>query len=355
MRPLRVLMLNMEKGWRGGERQTLLTMQQLRQAGQAVSVLARHDAPLAHRARGEGFDVFEARNALQVCRLLWRYRHDIDIFHAQTANTLTWLAILGPVLKGRLVFTRRTAFPVLRRQSLTRWKWRQAHALVAISEAAASEPRRLGVDVAAIIPSAVSFQPFNESKVAQLREQLQMGNRHVVATAAAMTKEKDPLTLVRTIHRLRQLRNDFIFLHFGAGGDQEAAAVALVTELGLQDIYHFIGFRDDITDCYRLMHVFLLTSRHEALGSSVLDAFLYGVPVVATRAGGLQEVLADGRGMTAATGDVEALAAGVHALLEDPELARRVVAEAATYVAQHHDAGRMTARYLEIYQRLQSA
>src|SRR3546814_7493264 len=56
--------------------------------------------------------------------------------------------------------------------------------------------------------------------------------RRVLATAAALTSEKDPCTLVRAVHRLRQKRDDFVFLHLGAGGDAEAPARALVQELG---------------------------------------------------------------------------------------------------------------------------
>src|SRR5690606_31123454 len=112
--------------------------------------------------------------------------------------------------------------------------------------------------------------------------------------AAALTAEKDPCTLIRAVHRLRQLRSDFVFLHLGAGGGTETEARELVRELGLENIYVFGGFQSGIDDLYRLMDVFVLSSRDEALGTSVLDAFLYSVPVVATNAGGLAEILADG-------------------------------------------------------------
>src|SRR5690606_36657582 len=121
-------------------------------------------------------------------------------------------------------------------------------------------------------------------------------------TAAALTAEKDPCTLIRAVHVLRQSRDDFVFLHLGAGGDVEAEARALVKELGLTDHYIFAGFQNGIDDLYRLMDVFVLSSRHEALGTSVLDAFLYPVPVVATDARGLKESLADGRGLLCPVG-----------------------------------------------------
>src|SRR3546814_18200332 len=63
----------------------------------------------------------------------------------------------------------------------------------------------------------------------------------------------------------------FVLLHLGAGGDAEAPARALVQELGLQGHYLFAGFQAGIEDLYRLMDVFVLSSRHEALGTSVLE------------------------------------------------------------------------------------
>lgn len=351
---LRILMLNLEKSWRGGERQTWLTLQQLQHKGHEVALLARQGGPLARHAAAQGMVVLEAANTVQLCRLLWRHRRDFDVFHAQTANTLTWLALLKPILKGKLVFTRRTAFPVRRRERLTRWKWRQADALVAISSAAAAEPERLGVAVTAIIPSAIAFEPASPSDIHALRNELGLPGRRVVATAAALTVEKDVLTLIRAIDRLHQKRQDFIFLHFGDGGDQEEEAHALVNELQLQNVYRFAGFRSDISHCYRLMDVFVLSSAFEALGSSVLDAFVYGVPVVATEAGGLRALLADGRGLSVPVSDSDRLAAAIDRVLDDAALAQDMTTRAAGYVAMHHEPARMAGRYVEIYQQVLS-
>src|SRR5690606_6612451 len=191
--------------------------------------------------------------------------------------------------KGRIVFTRRTAFPLpASRERRSAWKWRRADALVAISAAAAEEPLRMGLNPS-VIPSAIEAQPLDQEHVRAFTQQFGLSRKHVLATAAALTAEKDPCTLIRAVHVLRQRRDDFVFLHLGAGGDVEAEARALVKELGLTDHYIFAGFQNGIDDLYRLMDVFVLSSRHEALGTSVLDAFLYAVPVVATDAGGLKE------------------------------------------------------------------
>lgn len=347
---MRILQMNFERGWRGGERQTLLCMRQFRAAGHDVALLARKGGELARAAYAEGFTVHECANVASLCGFLLRQGRGYDILHAQTANMMTWLAVFKPWLGRRVVFTRRTAFPVARRERQTAWKWGKADVLVAISQAAAAEPRRLGLDVS-IIPSAIETRPLNQDHINQFVQQFNLSGKRVLATAAALTAEKDPCTLIRAVHGLLQMRDDFVFVHLGAGGGAEAQAHALVAELGLADHYIFAGFQAGIEDLYRLMDVFVLSSRHEALGTSVLDAFLYSVPVVSTDAGGLKESLADGRGILCEVGDHQALANGMNSALNDHGMRAGMVACAHAYVVQEHDVGVMADRYLRVYQQ----
>ncbi|NYT82143.1 glycosyltransferase family 4 protein [Alcaligenaceae bacterium] len=349
---MKILQLNFERGWRGGERQTLLCMRQFRDAGHDVQLLARKGGELAQRACQEGFIVHQHANLFGVPAYLARKGRGFDILHAQTANMLTWLAVLKPWLGDRIVFTRRTAFPVsARREPRTLWKWRRADALVAISRAAAAEPARLGLE-ATIIPSAVVSKPVDTAHVHAFTQEFNLAGKHVLGTVAAMTSEKDPCTLVRAVHALRRRRDDFVFVHLGAGGDAQAATHALVKELGLENHFLFAGFRSAIDDLYRLMDVFVISSRHEALGTSVLDAFQYSVPVVATDAGGLAEILADGRGLLCPVGDHTAMADAIDLVLSDRGLRAAMIEKARAYVQQEHDAGTMGLRYLAVYEQL---
>lgn len=350
---MRILQMNFERGWRGGERQTLLCMQQFRAAGHDVALLARQDGELAQQAKIEGFIVHEKTGIGGVVSFLIRHGRGFDILHAQTANMMTWLALLKPLLGRRVVFTRRTAFPVRRREKQTAWKWRQADVLVAISKAAAAEPVRLGLD-AAVIPSAIEGSAVDQDRINALSRQFGLEGKRVLATAAALTSEKDPCTLIRAMHGLVQLRKDVVLLHLGAGGGAEAEARALVVELGLQEHYVFVGFQAGIDDFYRLMDVFVLTSRHEALGTSVLDAFLYSVPVVATATGGLAELLAHGRGVLCPVGDAAAVTDGMNRVLSDRGLRAGMTEAAREYVLREHDVAVMGARYLAVYESLVS-
>jgi len=349
---MRILQLNFEKGWRGGERQTLYCMRAFRKAGHEVELLCRAGGPLAQRAAEEGFTVHGVRNVPAQLGFLARHGAGYDILHSQTANTNTWLVLTKPLHRRPVVFSRRTSFVVEpNEQWKTGFKWRHVDLMVAISEMAASEPRRLGIEPV-IIRSAVEPHAINQANVAALVEEFKLAGRKVLANTAALVFDKDPLTQVRAVGELARTRSDFVFVHFGAGGDQEAAARAEVQRLGLEDVYRFAGFRKGVEDFYSVMDVFVMSSLEEALGSSVLDAFLQRVPVVSTDAGGLKESLADGRGVLVKVGDYQAMAAGMARCLDDAAFREEVVERAYAYVKTEHDVTEMGRRYLAQFERL---
>lgn len=349
---MKILQLNFEKGWRGGERQTLYCMRAFRAAGHDVEVLCRAGAPLEARCKEEGFVTHGVRNVPAQLAYLARAGRHYDIIHAQTANTVTW-AVLTKALHGRpVVFSRRTSFEV---EPGDQWKtgakWRRVDGFVAISEMAAAEPRRLGLQPV-IIRSAVEPHAIDHANVDRLVAELGLQGKKVLATSAALIHDKDPLTLIRAVGELARTRRDFVFVHFGAGGDREAQARAEVQALGLQDVYLFAGFRKGVEDFYSIFDVFVMSSIEEALGSSVLDAFLQRVPVVSTDAGGLKESLADGRGVLCPVGDVQALSSGMARCLDDAAFRDACTQRAYDYVRSEHDVTEMGRRYLALFERL---
>src|SRR5690606_2850452 len=77
-------------------------------------------------------------------------------------------------------------------------------------------------------------------------------------------------------------------------GALRADLEAMSRDLGISTHVHFTGFRNDVPKLMRELHMFLITSRTEGLGTSILDAFASDVPVVATRAGGIPEIVHHG-------------------------------------------------------------
>jgi len=351
---VRILQLNFEKTWRGGERQTLYCMQAFRRAGHEVELLARAGYPLAERAAADGFRVHARRGVPGQLAFLAARGRSYDIVHSQTANTLTWAVLTKPLHGRPVVFSRRTSLSAAGHERTTGFKWRHADLFVAISHMAASESIRLGLRPV-IIRSAIEDRPVDAARTAEFVQRFGLAGRKVLATSAALIHDKDPQTLVRAVGELARRRDDFVFIHLGGGGNAEAEARGLVESLGLQSVYVFAGFQQGIEDFYPAMDVFVMASKEEALGSSVFDAFLRRVPVVSTDAGGLKESLADGRGILCPTGDHQALARGMERALDDQELRQAMVERAYDYVRREHDVDIMGGRYLEQFQALLAA
>ena len=155
---MRILQINTERGWRGGERQTLLTALGLRAAGDTVELLVRAGGELEREARAQGLRVHATGAGPGMMAWLAVHGKDYDIIHPQTAKGMTWAVLAKFAHRAHIVFTRRTSFPVKRGGWLTRLKWRQADRLVAISDASAQAPLAMGLHPV-VIRSAVPPSP----------------------------------------------------------------------------------------------------------------------------------------------------------------------------------------------------
>lgn len=352
---MKVLEVNLERGWRGGERQTLFTAEALARQGVAVTVLARQGQPLAQAAREAGVAVAEVQGSAAAWRWLWRQGAGFHIIHAQTAHALT-ACVFSAWGHGRpVVATRRVAFAL--KGAASRFKYARADALVAISDAAAAPLEAMGLGPVLRIPSAVQAAPVAAAEVAALRERWVAPGKAVLGTVAALSAEKDPFTLVAAVARLAAQRQDFVFLHLGSGALQ-AEVTQAIERAGLQSVYRLVGFQPAVAPWYAVFDGFVMSSRSEGLGSSVLDAMLRGVPVASTLAGGLAEVVADNRGLGVPAGDAPALAHAMNALLDTAPAARAARAERAeralAWVQQQCSVGTMAQRYRVLFESLLS-
>jgi glycosyltransferase involved in cell wall biosynthesis len=165
------------------------------------------------------------------------------------------------------------------------------------------------------------------------------------------TAKKDHHTLLRAFASLAATYPELRLVLVGSG-PLEAELRAEVGALGLGPVVVFTGMRDDVSELLPAFDVFVLSSRYEGLPIALLEAMATGVPSVATRVGGIPEVVTDGvDGLLIEPGEPDEIVKAVDRILGDPALAAQLGANAASRSAEFDLAsavGRTQAIYDEV-------
>ncbi|MGC4023015.1 MAG: glycosyltransferase family 4 protein [Cyclobacteriaceae bacterium] len=347
---MKVLFLNFEKGWRGGERQTLYALQGFKDAGSSAEVVCRKGSALEKEAIEGGFKAHSFSSIFGVIFFLITKGSRFDFMLPQTSQILTYCVLTKFFHRSKIFFARRVNFS--QRGFFTKLKYQLTDKIIAVSnpvkETLTRFTKRNDIEV---IPDVVVEKQINHNRAKEVLAKLKIGNHKIVATTAALTSEKDPFTLVDAIKKLSEKRNDFVFIHFGSGNLLESVSEK-IKENNLQDLYVLMGFVNDVEDFFAVFNVFVFNSREEGLGSSVLDAFIYKVPVVSTDAGGLKDLVSEDRGIQCPIGDSSALAEGISELLSNEKKAKLYIANAFNYVNQFHSSNHVTNQYIKLMNQM---
>ncbi|QEM48176.1 glycosyltransferase family 4 protein [Mycolicibacterium grossiae] len=143
-------------------------------------------------------------------------------------------------------------------------------------------------------------------------------------------------------------------LAIAGDGPDRAQLERLAERLGVADRIRFLGFvaHDDVPALMRRGDVFVMPSRYEELGTAIIEAMACGLPVVASRVGGIPNLVADGdTGLLTPPGDAPALAAALRRVLTEPGLAGKLGAEARARTAAYQWPA-LADRVLEAYREV---
>ncbi|MEZ5015814.1 MAG: glycosyltransferase family 4 protein [Flavipsychrobacter sp.] len=345
---MKVLVLNFEKTWRGGERQTLYNMQGFRKLGLEVVLACRQGTPMSVKAKQDGFKVNEYDNVFGVVGLLLLKGRGFDVIHVQTSHMLTYAAYTKPFHGSKIVFTRRVNFQP--HGFFTRLKYQLSDRVIAISQSVKRVLHNFGIREVSVISDIVMPRSLDKLR-AEKEFKKEIKGKRVVATMAALSKDKDPLTMVEAIRYLSEKRKDFVFLHFGSG-DMEPVIKEKITEYKITDVYQLVGFYENVEDFLSIADIFVMSSEQEGLGSIVLDAFIHKVPVVATKAGGMAELIENDRGVGCEVKAAQDIAEGVNMLLDNSDKVSSITEKAYEYVIENHSMDAISHKYLDIFNRL---
>jgi glycosyltransferase involved in cell wall biosynthesis len=311
--------------------------------------LARRTASLAIAQRPFTPGV-EGMMALR--RALASGEFDIVHSHAARAHGAVAMARIGLSARPCHLVSRRVDFDVAR-GFLSRWKYHHgAEAYIAISEGVRRVLLAGGIADARVrvVRSGIDLNKFDGLKPRDaVRAQLGLGDDVLaVGNVAALAPHKAQNDLLRAAAIVCARRPDVRFFVVGDGalrGELEA----LARELGIASRVVFTGFRADALDLLRAFDVFVMSSYLEGLGTSIMDAQALGIPVVATRTGGIPELVEDGvTGLLAPPRNPEALAGAILRFLEHDGL-RSACAAAGRVQSSQYDYRTMVYKTLDAY------
>lgn len=348
---LRIVHVASGREWRGGQRQVWLLARELARLGDVEQIVVTGGGTeLAARL---------ARDGVPVHLVPWRVgldprvlpgvvaelRRSPGLVHAHDAHAVT-LGGLGAKLTGRpLVATRRVDFPLRRRGF-----WSGAARIVAISRAVADVLVADGIprERITVVHSGIDLTELRRTTPLGIRGRLGLPPEAIVAAnVAALVPHKDHATLLRSAAALAGRLPGLHWVVAGEGSERPALE-RLRAELGLTQCVHLIGHLKEPARLVADADCFVMSSREEGLGTSVLDAMALGTPVASTTAGGLAEMLQDGAGVLAPPNHPQALAAAVARVLTEPGVALDVAGRA-TAAVERFTARRMAEAMRSVY------
>jgi N-acetyl-alpha-D-glucosaminyl L-malate synthase BshA len=204
-----------------------------------------------------------------------------------------------------------------------------------------------------VIPNFVDCQDYRRQDVPDLRRRFigDDAGQTVVIHVSNFRPVKRVSVVVDVFERVRQSVPAHLVL-VGDGPDLPVVQ-RQVRERGLSPFVHVVGEQEAVLPLLSASDVFLLPSAQESFGLAALEAMACEVPVVASRVGGLPEVIEHGvSGLLHEADDVDGMAAGVTRLLVDADLRRRIGTAARRRACEHFDAPGVIASYEAYYQEI---
>jgi L-malate glycosyltransferase len=324
---MRVLLVDSGREWRGGQNQVRLLARELVRVPDIEARLAtRRASELARRVREYGIGLREVPwrasldpralclLALEIARFRPALIHAHDSHALQLAHWARRLAARGaraPLLVG----TRRVVFHVRPRSV-----WFRVDHVIAVSEAVTAVLLADGMRAEAIslVRDGIDTDEVRRAAAQPIDIRGRLGlpsETPLAVSVAALADEKDHCTLIRAAQAARVHQPQLHWVIAGEG-PLRPSLERDIARLELGDCVHLLGYVTEADALIREANVFVMSSKSEGLGSVVLQALALGIPVVATRAGGLPEIVPSAA--LVPTGDAEALACAVGRALDRP-------------------------------------
>jgi glycosyltransferase involved in cell wall biosynthesis len=340
--PAKIVHVNTARGYRGGERQTELLIRGLAARGLQQALVTRRGAPLATRLSDIDIDIREVAGGLLS---VTRATRDAALIHVHEGRSV-YAAFLRSLLSSTpYVITRRVNNPI-REHWFAHRAYRRAARVAAVAPQVAEVVRSYDASIpVTVVHSASSGLPVDAAVSAAIRARFhgKLLAGHVGALDNSQKGQEFIIAVAREVEHT-QPRLHFILV---GGGDDEGMLKAAAA--GLSNLT-FTGFVDNVGDYLAAFDAFILPSNREGIGSILLDAMDQGLPVVASRVGGVPDIVHDGEnGLLIDPGSPAQLRDAILKLSADATLRRRY-GERGREFAKDFTSDAMCRKYLGLYE-----
>jgi len=346
-------------GWGGQEVRVFAELEWMRAHGHWVALAAHPDSQIAKRARDAGMTFYalgthKALLPLEVARLAaWLLARRVQIVNTHSSND-GWLAGLAARLSGvRLIRSRHIEVDYPNRfWSGFAFRTLPHHVITTSQRIADRLVDELGVPRARVdcIATGVDLSRFDPNAKGALREELKVpAGVPLIGMISVLRSWKGHLTLLDAAALLRKTRP--IHVAIAGEGPMRKDLPGVIERLGLTDSVTLLGHRTDVPNVLASLDVLVLPSyAHEGIPQIILQAQAIARPIVATRIGGIPEVVEDEKtGLLVEPKDAPALASAIARLLEDRAFADELGRSGRKQIEARYSLDAMGERLLALY------
>ena len=358
-----VLHFSSEKGWRGGEQQIAYLINELEKLNVKNFVACRAGSAFEKHCKDNSIEhislpfksSYEIGTALQVKKICKYIGVDILHMHSSRGHTIGVISsIFGN--KSKLILSRRVDFPV-KNNLFSSWKYNypKIEKIICVSDKIRQilTPFIKNNDKLEVAHSGIDIKRFeNKTDHNILHTEYNLENDiKIVANISALAEHKDYFTFIDTVEEFKTINTKHKVKFFIIGeGELREKIETYISQKGLSNDIILTGFRKDIPKILPELDVFLMTSKEEGLGTTVLDAFANNIPVVATAGGGIPEmVINEKTGLLYPIKDAKGLAQGLDRVLNDSLLKEKLTTGAYSRLLENFTKEQTARKTYDIY------
>jgi glycosyltransferase involved in cell wall biosynthesis len=339
---MRIAHINLAKGYRGGERQAELLIRSLESLDVEQVLIARANRPLAERLADADIEIHHCSGLLSA----FRATRGVDVVHSHEGRGVYAAWLRKEISNTPYIITRRVNNP-LGDSWLTRRAYTRASFVASVAADVARIVQAFDERITSrVIHSSSSGLPVDPEAAKSIRDRFP--GKWIIGNVGALDNaQKGQEYIIEVARRMKDTHPEFQFLLVG-GGDDEAMLRDLAGDL---PNISFEGWSDKVGNYLAAFDLFILPSNKEGIGGILLDAMDRALPLIASRVGGLPEIVRDGdNGLLIDPRSPDQLEQAILRLYQNPDLRRSMGARGREF-SRDFTADAMAARYLELYRQ----